>query len=199
MHIDLTALPDDVATLHRMIGELTTTLDSERVRAHAEIDRLRQIVKVLQRSHFGRRSERLDDDQLQLGLEDLDADIARTEADLPPEVTGRERELRHVSGDRCSLPDHLPRAELAGALRDDERPAGDRRHARDLADRRDFGERLDDFIAVGARRQIAGRRVVAHHERFDFELIQAPVALPQIAAKRAARLGRFPFGRAAVA
>jgi hypothetical protein len=49
MHIDLAALPDDVATLHRMIGELATTLDSERVRAHAEIDRLRQIVKALRR------------------------------------------------------------------------------------------------------------------------------------------------------
>ena len=70
MHIDLAALPDDVATLHRMIGELTTALDSERVQAQAEIERLRQIVKMLQRSRFGRRSERLDDDQLQLGPED---------------------------------------------------------------------------------------------------------------------------------
>jgi hypothetical protein len=34
-------------------------------------------VKALQRGRFGRRSERLDDGQLQLGLEDLDADIAR--------------------------------------------------------------------------------------------------------------------------
>jgi hypothetical protein len=31
--IDLAALPDDVTTLHRMIGELATTLDSERARA----------------------------------------------------------------------------------------------------------------------------------------------------------------------
>jgi hypothetical protein len=40
--IDLAVLPDDVATLHRMIGELATALDSERVRAQAEIDRLRR-------------------------------------------------------------------------------------------------------------------------------------------------------------
>lgn len=31
MNIDLAALPDDVATLHRMIGELATTSDSGRV------------------------------------------------------------------------------------------------------------------------------------------------------------------------
>lgn len=112
MHIDLAALPHDVATLHRMIGELATTLDSERVRAQSEIDRLRQIVKVLQRSRFGRRSERLDDNQLQLGLEDLDADIARAQADLPPEGPGTQQKPRRTSDGRPSLPDRLPRAEM---------------------------------------------------------------------------------------
>ena len=71
-----------------MIGDLAAVLHSERTEAQAEIDRLRQIVKMLQRSRFGRRSERLDDDQLQLGLEDLDADIARAESDLSPETPG---------------------------------------------------------------------------------------------------------------
>ncbi len=47
MNIDLAALPADIDTLHRMIGELTTALDSERTEAQAEIDRLRQIVKIL--------------------------------------------------------------------------------------------------------------------------------------------------------
>jgi transposase len=111
MHLDPAALPDDVATLHRMIGELATALDSERVRAQAEIGRLRQIVKVLQRSRFGRRSERLDDDQLQLGLEDLDADIARAETGLPSEASGTEPRLRRASDSRSSVPDHLPREE----------------------------------------------------------------------------------------
>jgi hypothetical protein len=61
MNIDLAALPDDVDTLHRMIGDLTAALDSERAEAQTEIERLRQIVKAIQRSRFGRRSERLDD------------------------------------------------------------------------------------------------------------------------------------------
>jgi transposase len=82
MNIDLAALPDDVDTLRRMVRILA----AERVNltaAQAEIERLRLIVQKLQRSQFGRRAERLDDDQLQLGFEDLNADIARVEATLP--------------------------------------------------------------------------------------------------------------------
>ena len=109
MNIDLAALPDDVDTLHRMISDLAVALDSERAEAQAEIDRLRQMVKMLQRNRFGRRSERLDDDQLLLGLEDLDADIARAEADLPP-APGKEQKPRRDH--RSSLPDHLPREDV---------------------------------------------------------------------------------------
>jgi NAD(P)-dependent dehydrogenase (short-subunit alcohol dehydrogenase family) len=35
------------------------------------------MIKKLQRSQFGRRAEQLDSDQLQLGLEDLNTDLAR--------------------------------------------------------------------------------------------------------------------------
>src|SRR6202049_3631726 len=67
MNIDLAALPDDVDTLRRMVQ----TRAAQRVNltaAQAEIERLRLIVQKLQRSQFGRRAERLDDDQLQFGL-----------------------------------------------------------------------------------------------------------------------------------
>ncbi len=56
-----------------------------------EIGRLQRLIKQLQRTQFGRRSERLDPDQLALGLEDLGADIARAEADLPPLAPGKEQ------------------------------------------------------------------------------------------------------------
>ena len=82
MNIDLATLPDDVETLQRMVR----TLAAERTHlseAQAEIERLQLIVQKLQRSQFGRRAERLDDDQLQFGFEDLHADIARVEATLP--------------------------------------------------------------------------------------------------------------------
>src|SRR3954452_17913949 len=39
--------------------------------AQAEIEKLRLLIRQLRRNRFGRRSEKLDPDQLQLGLEDL--------------------------------------------------------------------------------------------------------------------------------
>lgn len=111
MNIDLAALPDDVETLHRLIGELSSALDSERAQAQAEIARLQQIVKLLQRNRFGRSSEQLGDDQLQLGLEDLDGDIARIEADLPPEGPGTRTRPQHVPDSDPGLPDHLQRVD----------------------------------------------------------------------------------------
>ncbi len=112
MNIDLAALPNDVDTLHRMVGELAAAFDSERAEAQAEIDRLRHIIKSLQRNRFGRRSERLNDDQLRLGLEDLDADIARAASGLPPEAPGKEQKPERASCERPSLPDHLPREDV---------------------------------------------------------------------------------------
>ena len=53
---------------------------AERDAAQAEIEKLRLLIRQLQRGQFGRRSERLDPDQLQLGLEDLEQTIAAAEA-----------------------------------------------------------------------------------------------------------------------
>jgi hypothetical protein len=83
MDIDLAALPDDVATLQQLVRSLAaerTTLSA----AQAEIERLHLIIKKLQRSQFGRPAERLDQNQMQLGFEDLGGDIARVEATLSP-------------------------------------------------------------------------------------------------------------------
>ena len=52
----------------------------ERDAAHAELEKLRLLIRQLQRGQFGRRSERLDPDQLQLGLEDLEQTAAAAEA-----------------------------------------------------------------------------------------------------------------------
>src|SRR5918995_2282879 len=48
--------------------------------AQAEIEKLRLLIRQLQRRQFGRRSGRLDADQLQLGLEDLEQAVAAAEA-----------------------------------------------------------------------------------------------------------------------
>src|SRR5258706_761307 len=105
MDIDLAALPDDVETLQRMVCTLATER-ANLTEAQAEIERLRLIVQKLQRSQFGRRAERLDDDQLQLGFEDLNADIARVEATLPSEKVRTPASRSRT--DRPSLPAHLP-------------------------------------------------------------------------------------------
>lgn len=108
MEIDLTALPDDVEALHHLIGDLVAARDNERAEARAEIDRLRQIVKLLQRNRFGRRSEQLDNDQMLLGLEDVDTDIARAEAALPQASTTKAKAPEEPPG----LPDHLEREDV---------------------------------------------------------------------------------------
>ena len=46
----------------------------------AEIDKLQLLIKRLLRHQFGRRSEQLTPDQLQLGIEDLEQSIAAAEA-----------------------------------------------------------------------------------------------------------------------
>ena len=106
MDIDLAALPDDVETLQEMVRSLAVerTALSE---AQAEIERLKLIVQKLQRIQFGRRAERLDDGQLQLGLEDVAVDIAQAEARLPSvesTTSGKTEQPR--------LPAHLPREDI---------------------------------------------------------------------------------------
>jgi hypothetical protein len=88
MDIDLATLPDDVKTLQRMVRTLATER-ANLTAAQAEIERLRLIVQKLQRSQFGRRAERLDDDQPQFGFEDLHADIARVEPRFDQRRSGR--------------------------------------------------------------------------------------------------------------
>src|ERR1041385_6405412 len=110
MDIDLAALPDDVETLHRMVRMLAAER-TELAEAQAEIERLKLIVQKLQRNQFGRRAERLDDDQLHLGFEDLNADLARAEAQLPPDTVSK-TPSRRSQMERASLPAHLPREDI---------------------------------------------------------------------------------------
>lgn len=79
MLIDLDDLPSDPELLRRLVREMAGAVESR----DGEIERLQSIIKKLQRAQFGRRSERLDADQLALALEDLDADIARVRESRP--------------------------------------------------------------------------------------------------------------------
>src|ERR687885_2958878 len=67
------------ASLVSLRAEHDTVL-SERDAAQAEVEKLRLLIRQLQRGRFGRRSEKLDPNQLQLGLEDLEQAAAAAEA-----------------------------------------------------------------------------------------------------------------------
>ena len=76
-------------------------------------ERLRQIIKELQRHRFGRRAETLPEDQMLLGLEDVEQAAASGEAESDA-VNAAERASRTAKRriNRGSLPKHLPRVEM---------------------------------------------------------------------------------------
>src|SRR3954465_8071800 len=102
-----TAEGDAVRTERDLVRE-------ERDAAQAEIEKLRLLIRQLQRGQFGRRSERLAPDQLQLGLEDLEQAVAAAEA-AQEEVAARNgtpRPPRSRRRNLGALPTHLPRVEV---------------------------------------------------------------------------------------
>jgi transposase len=115
-----TPLPGDAATLQLILRA-----------AVAEIERLRLLIAGLQRNRFGRRSEQLDAETLQQGIEDLEQSLAEQEAGLeaamlPPEpseapapnATPRPRRSEPARRNRGSLPEHLSRVEVVVDIAD---------------------------------------------------------------------------------
>jgi transposase len=111
MRFDLENLPSDTALLHRLVREMAVVVESRT----SEVERLQSIIKKLRRAQFGRRSERLDADQLALALEDLDGDIARIRESRPIVIA----ETDDGPPKRKPLPDHLPREDIMLAIAGD--------------------------------------------------------------------------------
>ncbi|MBV9417304.1 MAG: IS66 family transposase [Solirubrobacterales bacterium] len=109
-------LPDDVATLRALVLTAWAERDAERAengRLADQNDRLRHLLRQLQRMQFGRRSEKLDPDQFNLALEDLEQAVAETEAEqdkADPALRQARSEKRRAG--RGPLPEHLPRVEV---------------------------------------------------------------------------------------
>jgi transposase len=94
-------LPDDPGTLKAM-------LIAERARA----ERLEQIIKELQRHRFGRRAESLPEDQLLLGLEEVEQGLAGDEAGQEATTPSLRKDRAATRrANRGALPAHLPRIE----------------------------------------------------------------------------------------
>jgi transposase len=114
--LDIAALPDDPALLRALLIEMVAERDDARAARdalEAQNDRLRHILLKLQRHRFGRKSERLPEEQLELGLADLETAIAQSDAEAEkrdPELK-RERTARRRAS-RGALPAHLSRVEV---------------------------------------------------------------------------------------
>jgi transposase len=100
-------LPDDPATLQHLLLE-----------AQAEITRLQMLIAVLLRNRFGRRSERLGEEALQQGIEDIEQSLAEQAAKIEAAQPAAERTAKPPKRNRGSLPDHLPRVEVVVDIAD---------------------------------------------------------------------------------
>jgi transposase len=117
------SLPEDAAALRALLAAAWAERDAERAGKEqlaaerdalgAQNERLRHLLLKLKRLQFGRKSERLPDEQLQLGLEDLEAAAAKGEAEAErrdPALHQERTAKRRAS--RGALPAHLPRVEV---------------------------------------------------------------------------------------
>jgi transposase len=115
-------LPDDTEALRALVIALVAERDaliSERDSLAEQNDRIRHLLLKLKRMQFGSKSERLLEDQLQLGLEDLEQAIARNDAEVEkrdPEQKKSNTAKRRAN--RGALPAHLPRIDVTLAPED---------------------------------------------------------------------------------
>ena len=136
----------------------------------AEIDRLHQIIRELQRHRFGRRAESLPVDQLLLALEEVEQveteGFAREEAADPAK---REVRARRRRANRGALPAHLPRIEQVIDVADKSCP-GCRGQLHVMGE--DVSERLD--MVPAQFRVIVTRRPKYACRRCQEVVAQAP-------------------------
>ena len=94
---DMQSLPEGIEALRALVLSDATLAErdaavTERDTLLAQNDRLRHLLLQLRRMHFGPRSERLPEEQLQLGFEALEQAIAKADA----EAEKRDPELRRT-------------------------------------------------------------------------------------------------------
>jgi transposase len=109
-------LPTDPAALQALVLAMMAERDelkAERDALQAHNQRLEHLLAKLRRLQFGRKSERLPEAQLQLGLEDVETAIATIEAEQERRNPAlREERTAKRRASRGALPAHLPRIEV---------------------------------------------------------------------------------------
>jgi transposase len=119
MQFDLTALPEDSVALQSMVRDAVTAAlqrDVQLAELTAEIEKLQALINKLLRHRFGRRSEQLSADQLNLAVEDIEQEAAEQaaaeDAANQSEEQRRRRHAAHKRRNLGALPAHLPRYEV---------------------------------------------------------------------------------------
>jgi len=134
-------LPNDIAALKALLLAQDEVVEGlrEQVNTRAvEIEHLKLQIAKLRRMQFGRKSEKLDHqiEQLELQLEDLQADEAEAAREMPAaDQAPRKKSVRRP------LPDHLPRDEKVYAPQANTCPAcggGLRPLGEDVAEQLEF-------------------------------------------------------------
>ena len=106
---ELTNLPTDVDALRALV--LSIAAERDALLDHNE--RLQHLLLKLKRLQFGRKSERLPEDQRQLALEDLEQAAAQVQASAEKrDPDQRKQRVVQRRASRGSLPAHLPRIEV---------------------------------------------------------------------------------------
>ncbi|WP_367188812.1 IS66 family transposase [Burkholderia sp. Ed8] len=118
-----TALPDDIDALKALLRERDAQVAELRQQLSSrslEIEHLKLTIAKLRRMQFGRKSEKLDRqiEQLELRLEDLQADEGAADVAAAPEAKRPRRE----GPSRKPLPEHLEREERVHLPADDDCP-----------------------------------------------------------------------------
>ena len=88
-------------------------LNARNARLESMNARLQQILAEIRRAHFGRKSERITDDQLALALDGLETSLAKTEAEAEkadPALKAAHTKKRRAS--RSDVLDHLPHEDV---------------------------------------------------------------------------------------
>ena len=103
--LDAVDLPDDIAALKVML--IASQL--REVRKDERIERLEKLVAAFKQAAFGRKSEKVDPEQFDLALEDLETAIAAIHAEDEADSAPGKSQPKARAANRGSLPAHLPR------------------------------------------------------------------------------------------
>jgi transposase len=162
MIADCEPLPDDPGALKALVLEGRREL----ARAQDANMRLWEALRQLQRAQFGRKSEKLDPDQLGLGMEETEQAIAEAQS---PDATRPASQSGPRSVNRGALPAHLPREEIVVAPLDTSCPCcGGRMHIMG----EDRSERLD--VIPAQFKVIVTRRPKYACRACEGAVVQAP-------------------------